>query len=144
MWSKYEQESVACSFILHLPLSTNTYIKFKAKAFASAFAVKCTYFTYREICFGLNKRKTKSYDATLTGGPVHKSVFVEDCKNCVFFLCCKYFRSKESKMLDIYLRVKSRAIIVDSEKIRFAPYTWNHDRSAEWHRLAEFDVTMER
>jgi hypothetical protein len=77
-------------------------------------------------------------------GPVLTSVLVEECRNCVLFICCKQFRANSSEYLDVYLRVESKAIISDSSKIRFAPYKWNHEKSAELHRLAEFDSTEER
>jgi len=77
-------------------------------------------------------------------GPVHTSVFVDECSNCVFFLCCQQLRTHSSEDLDIYLRVRSRAIIEDCKKIKFAPYNWNHARSEELHRLAEIDVHLER
>jgi hypothetical protein len=89
-------------------------------------------------------RLARLKNCKLICGPVHTSVFVDECVNCILFLCCQQLRTHSSQDLDIYLRVRSRAIIEDCNKIRFAPYSWNHPRSEELHRLAEIDVNLER
>ncbi|XP_043917838.1 tubulin-specific chaperone C [Protopterus annectens] len=57
-------------------------------------------------------------------GPVATSVFVDECKDCVFVLACQQLRTHSTKDTSVYLHVTSRAIIEDCSDIRFAPYSW--------------------
>jgi len=77
-------------------------------------------------------------------GPVFTSIFIEDCRDCVFFLSCQQLRVHSSETLDIYLRVRARAVIEDCSRIRFGPYTWTHPKSAQLHLETEINENMER
>jgi len=77
-------------------------------------------------------------------GPVHTSVFVEGAVNCVLFLCCQQLRTHGSTDTDIYLRVRARAIIEDCDRIRFAPYVWDHPLSQKLHEATSMDPSLER
>lgn len=66
-------------------------------------------------------------DCTILSGPVVRSVFIENCKNCKFVLPCQQLRVHLSQDCDFYLHVTSRAIIEDSVSVRVAPYNWNYD-----------------
>jgi hypothetical protein len=80
----------------------------------------------------------------VVGGPVHTSVFVDSAMDSVLFVCCQQLRTHSSKNTDIYLRVRSRAIIEECTGIRFAPYTWDHPLSKHLHDAAQIDDTLER
>jgi len=77
-------------------------------------------------------------------GPVQTSVFIENCKNSTFYICCQQLRTHSSEKIDIYLRVSSRAIIEDCHNIRFGPYVWNHPKTFEFHAKAGIDQNLER
>lgn len=66
-------------------------------------------------------------DCTVLSGPVVRSVFIENCKNCKFVLPCQQLRVHLSQECDFYLHVTSRAIIEDSTSVRVAPYNWNYE-----------------
>lgn len=72
------------------------------------------------------------------------SIFVENCTNSKLYLSCQQLRTHSSKNLDIYLRVRSRAIIEDCTNIRFAPYIWNDKACKEFHEKAGLDNALER
>lgn len=67
------------------------------------------------------------HDCTILSGPVVRSVFIENCKNCKFVLPCQQLRVHLSQECDFYLHVTSRAIIEDSTAIRVAPYNWHYE-----------------
>ncbi len=57
-------------------------------------------------------------------GPVSSSVFLEDCVACVFVLASQQLRVHSSSSSSFYIHVTSRAVIEDSQKLTFAPYSW--------------------
>nr|ACO10637.1 Tubulin-specific chaperone C [Caligus rogercresseyi] len=61
-------------------------------------------------------------DCVVVFGPVRTSVFVERCRNTVFYLYCQQLRMHESKDCSVYLHVTCKGIIEDCHGIRFAPY----------------------
>jgi len=79
----------------------------------------------------------------LACGPVHTSVFVENCDDCKLYLCCQQLRTHSSYRTDIYLRVRARAIIEDCSELRFAPYNYDHAKLEEWHRTVDIDPNLE-
>lgn len=83
-------------------------------------------------------------DCRLACGPVQTSIFVENCTNCKLYLCCQQLRTHSSHQVDIYLRVRARAIIEDCNGIRFAPYSYSHNKMSEWHQRVNLDPNLER
>jgi len=77
-------------------------------------------------------------------GPVYTSVFVDSAVDSLLFICCQQLRTHSSLNTDIYLRVRSRAIIEECKGIRFGPYSWDHPRSKELHEQTQIDFNMER
>lgn len=63
--------------------------------------------------------------------PVSSSVFVEDCKHCVFVVACQQLRVHSTVHSQFYLHVTSRAIIEDCKGISIAPYAWPHPQLNE-------------
>ncbi|CAG7823149.1 unnamed protein product [Allacma fusca] len=89
-------------------------------------------------------RITGLKDCKLVCGPVQTSVFIDNCTNCKLYLCCQQLRTHSSHELEIYLRVRARAIIEDCTGIRFAPYSYPHNKSYEWHQRVNMDPNLER
>lgn len=72
-------------------------------------------------------------------GPVKSSIFVEECKDCLFVFACQQLRTHKTTDTDIYLYVTSNPIVEDCFNIRFAPYNWCYASLDEHFTLAEFD-----
>lgn len=104
------------------------------------------YVTFQTKCLGLPNSKIFMTVCIpiFPGGPVRTSVFVDQVEKSVLFLCCHQLRTHSSENVDIYLRVRSRAIIEDCKKIRFGPYNWEHEKSEDLHKKAEISVRLER
>jgi len=64
---------------------------------------------------------------TILSGPVVRSVFIENCRDCKFILPCQQLRIHLSHNCDFYLHVTSRVIIEDTNSIRVAPYNWSYE-----------------
>lgn len=62
----------------------------------------------------------------ILSGPVSTSVFIEECKDSVFSVACQQLRVHQTTATDFYLHVTTKAIIEDSKKVRFAPYTFSY------------------
>jgi len=72
-------------------------------------------------------------------GPITTSIFVANCHNCIFNIACQQLRVHTSSDCDIYLHVTSRAIIEESTRLRFAPYSWSYDNMLEDFKIADLD-----
>ncbi|KAK9272026.1 hypothetical protein L1049_002395 [Liquidambar formosana] len=55
-------------------------------------------------------------------GPILGSILIEEVEGCVFVLASHQIRIHHAKGSDFYLRVRSRPIIEDCSRVRFAPY----------------------
>lgn len=55
-------------------------------------------------------------------GPVHRSVFADNCINCKLVFGCQQLRLHSSSHCDLYMHVTCRAIIEDCQHIRVAPF----------------------
>ena len=60
-------------------------------------------------------------------GPVSGSVFIDDCKDCVFVFPCQQLRVHTTVRSKFYLHVTSRAIIEDCHELGFAQFNWKYD-----------------
>ncbi len=60
-------------------------------------------------------------------GPVSGSVFINDCKDCIFVFPCQQLRVHSSVKSQFYLHVTSRAIIEDCHDLGFAQFNWTYD-----------------
>lgn len=60
-------------------------------------------------------------------GPVSSSIFISDCKNCIFVIACQQLRTHSTEHSKFYLHVTSRAIIEDCSQVFFAPYNLKYD-----------------
>ncbi|CAN1223201.1 Tubulin-folding cofactor C [Linum perenne] len=60
-------------------------------------------------------------------GPVIGSVLIEEVEDCVFVLASHQIRIHNARGCDFYLRVRSRPIIEDCSRVRFAPYCLRYD-----------------
>lgn len=88
----------------------------------------------------------------ILSGPIARSFFGDNCKNCQFVIACQQLRLHTSTNCDIYLHVTSRGIIEDSKEIFVAPYNFEYptilddftasglplDRN-NWNDLADFN-----
>lgn len=88
----------------------------------------------------------------ILSGPIARSFFAENCKNCRFVIACQQLRLHTSTNCDIYLHVTSRGIIEDSTEIYVAPYNFEYSNLAtdfeesglprdrnNWNDLADFN-----
>jgi len=87
---------------------------------------------------------SKLTNCKLICGPVHTTILIEYCRNCVFFLVGPQLRITNSEALDMFTRVKTKSILEESTNIRFAPYRWSYKRSDELQYLVQFDKNNER
>ncbi|KAJ4796537.1 Tubulin-folding cofactor C [Rhynchospora pubera] len=60
-------------------------------------------------------------------GPVLGSVLIEDVSDSLFVLASHQIRIHHAKATDFFLRVRSRPIIEDSNRVRFAPYRLTYE-----------------
>lgn len=76
------------------------------------------------------------HNCLVLSGPIARSFFAENCKNCCFVIACQQLRLHTSTKCDIYLHVTSRGIIEDSQEIFVAPYNYDYPSITE-----DFDVS---
>ncbi|XP_057770199.1 tubulin-folding cofactor C-like [Salvia miltiorrhiza] len=74
-------------------------------------------------------------------GVVMGSVLIEGAEGCLFVLASHQIRIHKAKNCDLYLRVRSRPIIEDSNGVRFAPYCLSYRGMEE--DLAEANLDEE-
>lgn len=72
-------------------------------------------------------------------GPVSGSVFITDCPNCIFVLGCQQLRVHTTTSTDFYIHVTSRAIIEDSNTVRFAPFNWDYAGLQDHYKVSGLD-----
>lgn len=65
-------------------------------------------------------------NCVIISGPVHTSVFAENCTECRLVIACQQLRLHSSKKCDVYLHVTSKAIIEDCSEIKLAPYNFKY------------------
>lgn len=72
-------------------------------------------------------------------GPASTSVFIDDCRESVFSVACQQLRVHETYATDFYIHVTTKAIIEDSDKVRFAPYTFSYETLVEDFHISGLD-----
>ncbi|XP_067946246.1 tubulin-specific chaperone C-like [Watersipora subatra] len=77
---------------------------------------------------------TNLTDSTIVAGPCGRSIFIENCSNCVLVLACQQLRIHEAVNCSFFIHVTSRAIIEDSKGLKFAPYKLSYDGLEEHYR----------
>ncbi|KDR17688.1 tubulin-specific chaperone C [Zootermopsis nevadensis] len=85
---------------------------------------------------------TSLHNCTVMSGPIATSVFVDDCKDCIFIVACQQMRIHNTKDCDFYLHVTSRAIIEDSTQVRFAPYNWKYENMENHFKIAGLNINI--
>ncbi|KAJ8949859.1 hypothetical protein NQ318_010493 [Aromia moschata] len=70
------------------------------------------------------------------------SIFAENCENCTLVIACQQLRLHNSKNIDIYLHVTSRAIMEDCKGIFVAPYNWKYEGIEDDFQNASLDLTV--
>ncbi|XP_028409062.1 tubulin-specific chaperone C-like [Dendronephthya gigantea] len=74
-------------------------------------------------------------------GPVSGSVFINNCKNCVFVFPCQQLRVHDTVKSQFYLHVTSRAIIEDSNELGFSQFNWKYDGMDDHFETSRLDRT---
>lgn len=64
-------------------------------------------------------------------GPVKTSVFVQDCRDCHFSLCCQQLRIHSSQGCHFYTRTTSSPIIEDCKALTFGRYNYFYEGCQE-------------
>lgn len=72
-------------------------------------------------------------------GPVASSIFVDNCRNCLFAFSCQQLRTHSTRDSRFYLHVTSRAIIEDCSSLAFGPFTWSYPDILRDYELAGLD-----
>ncbi|XP_077999958.1 tubulin-specific chaperone C-like [Glandiceps talaboti] len=72
-------------------------------------------------------------------GPIPGSVFADNCVNCILVLSCQQLRVHTTIDTQFYLHVTSRAIIEDTSRVEFAPYTWAYDSMEADYKMTGLD-----
>ena len=60
--------------------------------------------------------------------PVDGSVFVQDCKDCVFVAAARQFRIHDTTSTSFYIYCSSEPIIEACSSVGFAPYNWTFEK----------------
>lgn len=72
-------------------------------------------------------RLTKLVNCHIFTGPVARSVFIVDCRQCHFQIIAQQLRIHDCVDCDIYQHVTSRSIIENCSRLRFGCYSWTYD-----------------
>lgn len=75
----------------------------------------------------------KVVSCELRCGPVTTSVFVEDSRDCKFWLACQQLRVHGTEDSVFRVHVSSRTIIEDSKRVQIGEYDWKYEGDeADW------------
>ncbi|RHY35055.1 hypothetical protein DYB32_000461 [Aphanomyces invadans] len=72
-------------------------------------------------------RGTELSHCTIYTGPIHGSLWLENCSNCTFVVACRQLRVHHTTSSSFYLRVKSHPIIEDCATLGFTSYALQYD-----------------
>ena len=75
----------------------------------------------------------------ILSGPVTTSVFIDDCKNSLIAVACQQLRIHETVTTDFYIHVTTKAIIEDSNEVRFSPYTFSYASLVKDFHISRLD-----
>lgn len=73
-------------------------------------------------------------------GPIHTSVFVRNCSDCVIALACQQFRTRDCRKLTVFLCVTTQPIIEASTGIRLACLQCHYTNIEAHFRQAQLSV----
>lgn len=72
-------------------------------------------------------------------GPVSTSVFIEGCKNSLIAVACQQLRVHQTVSTDFYIHVTTKAIIEDSNDVKFAPYAFSYSNLVQDFHISGLD-----
>ncbi len=81
-------------------------------------------------------------NCTVYLGPVKSSIFIQNCRDCVFALASKQIRIHTSENCDFYVYARSNPIIEHCRNVRFGAYHLEYDGVREQFTMANFDYTV--
>ncbi|XP_065908728.1 tubulin-specific chaperone C-like isoform X2 [Dysidea avara] len=84
---------------------------------------------------------TNCVDCKIFSGPVCSSVFVDNCKSCIFVVACQQLRTHQTEHSSFYLHVTSKGIIEDCTEIKVAPYNWKYPELLVHYQVSGLDTT---
>ena len=61
-------------------------------------------------------------DCTILLGPCRTSVYIDSCKNSIFYVACHQLRIHKTEKSKIYTRCRTHPIIEDCSSLGFSPY----------------------
>ena len=79
---------------------------------------------------------TNLINCQIYSGPVTTSVFVEKVKNSSLHLACQQLRIHETTDTDFHIHVTSKAIIEDSQNVRFGVYNFNYEGLENHYKIS--------
>lgn len=79
---------------------------------------------------------TNMQNCQIYSGPVTTSVFVENVKDSSLHLACQQLRIHETRNTDFFVHVTSKAIIEDSQNVRFGIYKLSYDGIEEHYQMS--------
>ncbi|KAK7481501.1 hypothetical protein BaRGS_00027263 [Batillaria attramentaria] len=59
-------------------------------------------------------------------GPVKQSLFIRECQQCRLVAACQQFRTRDCRLIDLFLLCDSQPIIESSSKMRFACFRYSY------------------
>lgn len=74
-------------------------------------------------------------------GPVSGSIFINNCKDCMFIFPCQQLRVHTTIRSQFYLLVTSRAIIEDCLELGFAEFNWSYNGMDDHFKSSRLDQT---
>ena len=74
-------------------------------------------------------------------GPVSGSVFINNCKDCIFVFPCQQLRVHDTVKCQFYLHVTSRAIVEDCHDLGFSQFNWKYEGMDGHFKASRLDCT---
>lgn len=74
-------------------------------------------------------------------GACASSIFIRNCKNCVFYTCCRQLRLRDVTNCTLYVYSMAEVHIELSSNLQFAPFNGGYPDHAKHLRAANLDVS---
>lgn len=76
---------------------------------------------------------------TVLSGPISRSIFAQNCCDCLLEVACQQLRLHSSKKCNLYMHVTCRAIIEDCSEIHIGDYTYQYPQLDDDFKLSGLD-----
>ena len=79
-------------------------------------------------------------DCRIFIGACASSIFIRNCTNCTFYLCCRQLRLRDVSNSIFYVHSMSEVHIEDTEKVLFAPFNGGYKEHSQHLKNANIDI----